>query len=198
MIFVMPAATPNESVRTIYRRYALIIDSHFPKVVRSAFGFLSVLLKRRFTPYLMQHHLLWPLAPATALNKNEIEFGKGLMKKLGIPDGKQYVCLGVKEAAYYASVTPESGYGQDLSHQAKDSRNVDIANYMLAATELANMGIYVVRIGSVVSAPLPKDRHPMIIDYATEARSELGDVVLGENCKFTINAAYWSLGILRR
>ena len=26
MIFVMPAATPNEAVRTIYRRYALIID----------------------------------------------------------------------------------------------------------------------------------------------------------------------------
>jgi len=58
---------------------------------------------------------------------------------------------------------------------------------MLAATHLAELGIYVVRIGSVVSAPLPKDRHPMIIDYATEARSELGDVVLGANCKFLIN-----------
>jgi putative glycosyltransferase (TIGR04372 family) len=189
MIFVMPAATPNEAVRTIYRRYALIIDSHFPKIVRSAFGFLAVVLRRRFTPKLLQHHLLWQLKPATELNKAEIDFGKKLMKELGVPDGKQFVCLGVKEAAYYASITPESGFGQDLTHQANDSRNVNISNYMLAATHLANLGIYVVRVGSVVSAPLPNDRHPLIIDYAAEARSELGDIVLGENCEFSIMAA---------
>ena len=189
MIFVMPAATPNEAVRTIYRRYALIIDSHFSKIVRSAFGLLAVLFRRRFTPQLLQHHLLWQLEPATELNRAEIEFGKNLMNELGIPDGKQYVCLGVKEAAYYASITPESGYGQDLSHQAKDSRNIDFKNYMLAANHLANLGIYVVRVGSVVTSPLPRDRHPLIIDYATEARSELGDIVLGATCKFSIIAA---------
>jgi putative glycosyltransferase (TIGR04372 family) len=186
MIFVMPVATPNEAVRTIYSRCALIIDSHYPKIIRSAFGMLSVLLKRRFMPQLLQHHLLWQLEPATELNKVEIEFGKNLMNDLGIPIGAEYVCLGVKEAAYYAAITPESGFGQDLSHQAKDSRNVDITNYMLAATHLAGLGIYVVRVGSVVSAPLPKDRHPMIIDYASEARSELGDVVLGTNCSFFV------------
>jgi putative glycosyltransferase (TIGR04372 family) len=95
----------------------------------------------------------------------------------------------VKESAYYASITPESGYGQDLSHQAKDSRNVDISNYMLAATHLANLGIYVVRVGSTVGVALPKDRHPLIIDYATEARSQLGDLILGRNCKFFICGA---------
>ncbi len=189
MIFVMPAATPNEAVRTIYRRYSLIIDSHYPQIFRSAFGIVSELFKRRFTPELQEHHLLWPLEPATTLDATEIKYGKNLMSKLGIPDGKHYVCIGVKEAAYYASITPTAGYGQDMRHQSIDSRNVKIANYMLAATHLAELGIYVVRIGSVVSAPLPKDRHPMIIDYATEARSELGDVVLGANCKFTINAA---------
>jgi len=189
MIFVMPATTPNESVRTIYRRYALIVDSHFSKIVRSAFGLLSVLLRRRFTPQLLQHHSLWQLDPATALNKNEIEYGKNLMRELGIPENKQYVCLGVKESAYYESVTPESGYGQDLSHQANDSRNVDIANYMLAATELANLGNYVIRMGSVVTTPLPHKRHKLIIDYATDARSELGDVILGRGCKFSFCGA---------
>ena len=196
MIFVMPAATPNEAVRTIYRRYALIIDSHFPKVVRSAFGFLSVLLRRRFKPQLLQHHLLWQLDPATELNKVEIEFGKHLMKELGIPENKRYVCLGVKESAYYASITSESGYGQDLSHQAKDSRNVDITNYMFAANYLSGLGIYVVRVGSVVSAPLPNDRHPLIIDYAAQARSELGDIVLGAFSKFMLNGSsgIWVFG----
>ena len=186
MIFVMPAATPNEAVRTIYRRYSIIIDSHFPKIIRSAFGILSVLLKQRFNPKLAEWQHLWRLDPATTLNCDELKFGDELRQSLGIPKDAQYVCLGVKEAAYYASITSESGYGQDLSHQAKDSRNVEIANYMLAATHLANLGIYVVRVGSVVNAPLPEDRHTSIIDYATKHRSELGDVVLGANCKFFI------------
>ena len=186
MIFVMPAATPNEAVRTIYRRYSLIIDSHYPQLFRSAFGMVSVFLKRRFTPELLGWQSLWSLNPATTLNKSEVEFGRNLMHQLGIPEGAEYVCLGVKDAAYYASITPSKGYGQDMRHQAIDSRNVDIANYMLAATYLANLGIYVVRVGSVVSAPLPENRHPMIIDYATEARCELGDVMLGANCKFFI------------
>ena len=186
MIFVMPAATPNEAVRTIYRRYALIIDSHFPRIIRSAFGMLSVLLKRRFTPELTDWAHLWQLNPATTLTDEELKFGHELRQSLSIPKDAQYVCLSVKEAAYYASITSESGYGQDLTHQAIDSRNVDIANYMLAATHLADLGIYVVRVGSIVTAPLPKDRHKFIIDYATEARSELGDVVLGANCKFFI------------
>ncbi len=188
IIFVTPAATPNEAVRTIYRRYALIIDSHYPKIIRNAFGVVSVLLKRRFAPELPGHQYLWKLEPATSLNDEELKFGENLRKSLGIPKDAQYVCLGVKEAAYYASITPDKGYGQDLSHQANDSRNVDIANYMLAATHLANLGIYVVRVGSAVTLPLPKDRHERIIDYATEARSELGDVILGANCKFSICA----------
>ena len=189
MIFVMPVATPNEAVRTVYRRYSLIVDSHFPKIIRYAFGMVSVLLKRRFTPELADWVHLWQLNPATTLTDDELKFGDSLRQQLGIPKDAQYVCLGIKEAAYYASITPESGYGQDLTHQAKDSRNVNIENYMLAATHLANLGIYVVRVGSVVTAPLPKERHPMIIDYSTTARSELGDIVLGVNCKFCLSGA---------
>ena len=189
MIFIMPVATPNEAVRTIYRRYALIIDSHYPKIIRFAFGMLSVLLKRHLTPELKDLVQLWQLEPATSFTDEELKFGDSLRQQLGIPKDAQYVCLGLKESAYYASITPESGYGQDLSHQANDSRNVDVANYMLAATHLANLGIYVVRVGSVVTAPLPKNQNPMIIDYSTTARSELGDVVLGANCKFSICAA---------
>jgi len=189
MIFVMPVATPNEAVRTIYRRYALIIDSHFPKIIRFAFGMVSVLLKRRFTPELTDWGPLWHLEPATTLTDDELKFGHELRQSLGMPKDAPYVCLGVKESAYYASITRESGYGQDLSHQAKDSRNVDLKNYMQAATHLADLGIYVVRVGSVITAPLPKDTHKFIIDYTNEARSELGDVTLGANCKFSICAA---------
>jgi putative glycosyltransferase (TIGR04372 family) len=189
MIFVMPAATPNEAVRTVYRRYSIIIDSHFPNFMRRPFSILAELLKNRFTPELLNSQHLWQLEPATTLSTDELKFGEELLEKLGIPKGTQYVCLGVKESAYYASITPDRGYGQDLRRQATDSRNVDIENYLLAATYLANQGIYVVRVGSVVGAPLPKDRHPMIIDYATTHRSELGDITLGAKCKFCLSGA---------
>ena len=186
MIFLMPAATPNEAVRTVYRRYSIIVDSHFPNFIRRTFSILSVLLKNRFTPELPNWQHLWRLKPATTLIDDEVKFGEKLLEKLGIPKDAQYVCLGVKESAYYASITPDRGYGQDLRHQALDSRIVDIRNYMAAATYLTKKGIYVVRVGSVVGAPLPKERHSMIIDYATTYRSELGDITLGVSCKFFI------------
>ena len=189
MIFVMPTATPNEAVRTVYRRYSIIIDSHFPNFIRRTFSILAELLKSRFTPELPGWQDLWQLEPATTLTDDELKFGDELCQKLGIPKDAQFVCLGVKEAAYYASITPEKGYGQDLRNEAIDSRNVDIKNYLQAATHLANIGIYVVRVGSVVNSPLPKDRHPMIIDYSTTNRSELGDIVLGANCKFCLTGA---------
>jgi putative glycosyltransferase (TIGR04372 family) len=189
MIFVMPTATPNEAVRTVYQRYSIIIDSHFPNFIRRTFSILTFLVKSRFTPELPNQHYLWQLEPATTLSIDELKFGEELLEKLGIPKDAQYVCLGVKEAAYYASITPDRGYGQDLRRQAIDSRNVNIDNYLLAATHLANQGIYVVRVGSVVGAPLPKERHPMVIDYATTHRSELGDITLGAKSKFCLTGA---------
>jgi len=135
---------------------------------------------------LVDYHELWLLKPATSLSESELKFGEKLFEQLGIPNGAQYVCMGVKDGAYYTSINLNAGYGQDLRDQAIDSKNVDIEDYLLAATHLANQGIYVVRVGSVVGAPLPKDRHPRIIDYAITNRTELGDIVLGANCKFFI------------
>ena len=187
MIFVMPAATPNEAVRTVYRRYSIIIDSHFPNFIRRTFSILAELSKSRFTPELPTWNTLWTQKPATELLNDEIEFGENLKEKLGIPSAAQYVCLSVKDAAYYASITLERGYGQDLRHEAIDSRNIDIKNYLPAANYLANLGIYIVRMGSIVSAPLPENRPATIIDYAFDHRSELGDLVLYRNCLFELN-----------
>ncbi|NDC99611.1 hypothetical protein EB083_02580, partial [bacterium] len=122
MIFVMPAATPNEAVRTVYRRYSIIIDSHFPNFIRRAFSILAELLKSRFTPELPDWQDLWQLEPATTLTDDELKYGDELRKRLGIPIDAEYVCLGVKEAGYYSSITKDKGYGQDLSHESNDSR----------------------------------------------------------------------------
>jgi len=151
------------------------------------------ILKSRFTPDLPDRQLLWQLEPATRLTENEIKAGDELLQRLGIPTGSEYVCLGVRDAAYYKTVNPSIGYGQDLRDGVSDSRNVNIENYIQAATYLAERGIYVVRVGSVVTSPLPENRNPKIIDYAAKARSDLGDLLLGYRAKFYIvgSAGIW-------
>lgn len=193
MIFVCPGLTPNNAARDLYCRQSIIIDSRYPTFIRKSFAITVEVLQFRFTPKLPLLRILWNCDPATTLTPHEIQFKNDLLNQLGIPRDAEFVCLGVKESSYYASITKENGYGQDLSHQAEDSRNVEISNYLDAANFLANQGIYVVRVGSVVNSPLPSDRHPMIKDYATTHRSELGDVVLGANCKFSIigSSGFW-------
>lgn len=187
MIFVNPVGTPNNAVRDLYRRYSIIIDSRLPNIVRRTFQIFSVLFRRRFSLELPGWHEIWKLEPATALNKAEIEYGRTLLKEMGIPEQREFVCLGVKDGSYYATIHPENDYGQDLRHQLSDSTNVDIDNYLPIANQLAEIDIYTVRMGSVVSSPLKADRSPKVIDYAFDFRTELGDLALGALCKFFIN-----------
>jgi len=187
MIFVNPMGTPNHAVRNLYSRYSFIVDSQSPNIVRRSFQIFSVLFRERFSLELPDWQEVWKLEPATTLNQTEIEYGKSLLKKMGVPEQKEFVCLGVKDGAYYATIHPKNGFGQDLAHQVFDSRNVDIKNYLPVANKLALQDIYTIRMGSVVSAPLTANRSPKVIDYAVEFRTELGDLALGALCKFFIN-----------
>lgn len=189
MIFVNPVGTPNKAVRDLYSRYCFIVDSRSPNIVRRSFQIFSVLLKERFSLELPDWQEVWKLEPATTLNETEIEYGKSLLKKMGVPEQNDFVCLGVKDGAYYATIHPKNGYGQDLAHEVNDSKNVDIKNYLPVANKLALQDIYTIRMGSVVSAPLTANRSPKVIDYAVEFRTELGDLVLGALCKFFITGA---------
>jgi len=189
MIFVNPVGTPNNAVRDLYRRYSIIVDSRWPNTVRRPFQIFSVLFRERFSLELPDYLEVWKLEPATTLNETEIEYGKSLLKKMGVPDQKEFVCLGVKDGAYYATIHPKNGFGQDLAHEVIDSRNVDIKNYLPVANKLALQDIYTIRMGSVVSAPLTANRSPKVIDYAFEFRTELGDLALGALCKFFITGA---------
>jgi putative glycosyltransferase (TIGR04372 family) len=52
---------------------------------------------------------------------------------------------------------------------------------------LADQGLYVLRMGSIVEKPV-NSAHPRVIDYAnSEFRSEFGDIFLGANCKFCVS-----------
>jgi len=64
-----------------------------------------------------------------------------------------------------------------------DYRDSDIRNYLKAAEYLASLGIFAIRMGSIVEYPIETSNH-RIIDYSTHYRSDFMDIYLSGNCKF--------------
>jgi putative glycosyltransferase (TIGR04372 family) len=105
--------------------------------------------------------------------KEEEILGKQHLKKMGIGENDWFVCFHSRDPSYL-------GEGSEY-HDYRDS---DINNYLPAAEYIAEQGGYAIRMGSVVDKPLPKERHPRIIDYAIDYRSDVMDIYLSAHCKF--------------
>ena len=113
-------------------------------------------------------------------NRDEYKRGKAFVDSI-CPGGK-FVCLNVRDAAYYRSqvrLKSNASY-----HFYRDS---EIATYDLAAEALAEIGYTVFRMGAIVDKPLVS-KHPRVIDYATNGmRSEFLDFFLGAHCAFCVS-----------
>jgi len=109
--------------------------------------------------------------------------GAAGLRALGVPDGAAFVCLIGRDGAYLERLAG----GASFSYH--DFRNVDIAQYALAAEALAARGVYVLRMGSVVAAPL-RSGHPLVIDYATHpSRDDFMDIYLSAHCLFFLSCS---------
>ena len=112
----------------------------------------------------------------------EEEYGKKLLQEMGIPANRDFICLISRDRKYLDGL-----YGKAADYH--NYRNVNISNFLFAAEELAKLGYYVLRMGSVVEEPLRSD-NPMVIDYATNGmRSDFMDVFLGAKCLFCISTS---------
>ncbi|NBQ44730.1 MAG: TIGR04372 family glycosyltransferase [Actinobacteria bacterium] len=68
-----------------------------------------------------------------------------------------------------------------------DFRNCDIDDSVMGAEALAERGLFVIRMGSIVEKPLVS-KNPKIIDYAnSKFQSEFMDVFLGARCEFCVS-----------
>ena len=123
------------------------------------------------------------LAPHVNFTKGEKERGIQLLANLGVPTGKPYVCLAVRDDAYLAAIAPT----KDWSYH--DYRDSQIADYAQMAEWLTSAGYAVLRMGSHVRRPLESD-NPLVIDYASSNwHSDFGDVFLFAHCAFCISTA---------
>lgn len=119
--------------------------------------------------------------PILRFTQAEKKIGEELLRDLGVPKDKRFVCLHVRDSEYLATVFPSS----DTSYH--DYRNSNIEDYFLAAKALASRGLYVLRMGSIIKRPL-QSTDPMIIDYARSGlRSDFADIYLGAHCFFCIS-----------
>ncbi|MBI3553555.1 MAG: TIGR04372 family glycosyltransferase [Elusimicrobia bacterium] len=120
--------------------------------------------------------------PQLSFLPEEERRGQRLLAEMGIPEGAPFVCFHARDKAYLDVMHSHNSREEWSGH---DYRDCDIANYLPAAEALAAMGIYALRMGSVVEKRV-SPRHPKVIDYATRFRSDFGDMYLLAHCKFYI------------
>ena len=116
------------------------------------------------------------IEPQLSFTDAELEQGDQLLNSMGIHKSP-YVCIHDRSSHYLDSKFP----GNNFSYH--NYRDCNISNYLKAADWLTTKGVYVVRMGEVISTPLVTE-NPMIIDYATKHRTDFGDAFLPGTCDF--------------
>lgn len=111
----------------------------------------------------------------------EEQRGRDSLSGLGIPEGAPFVCFMARDSAYLDATFPDSNW------QHHDYRDSTIQNYLPAVEELSSRGYFAVRMGSVVKESLTAS-NPMVIDYATNGRTDFLDIYLSTNCQFFLTS----------
>ena len=160
---------PSWFLSTVYRINNLLPDGNVYRVPSATSTCLDV------------HNLVDRFQANLSLTKNENFKGIETLEKMGLRRGDRFVCIIARDGAYLRQLFPE----KDKSYH--DYRNCDIEDYRLGAESLAERGLYVFRMGSVVEKPLVSS-DPRVIDYAnSEYRSDFMDIFLGARCEFCVS-----------
>ncbi len=120
------------------------------------------------------HNLLDRFPPHLKFTDEEEVRGENNLRVMGIQPGAEFVCLNVRDSAYWGGVMDTY-------------RDSDIQSYVLAAEELVSCGYFVIRMGANVNRAMDVC-NKLIIDYAANGmRSDFMDIYLGSKCVFCIS-----------
>jgi putative glycosyltransferase (TIGR04372 family) len=119
-------------------------------------------------------------SPQLSFLPDEEERGRRLLREIGVPEGKPFICFHARDKAYLDRQLPHYSREHWSYH---DYRDCNVEDYLPAAQDLASRGLYALRMGSVVEQPI-KGSRPGIVDYASRYRSDFGDIYLLARCKF--------------
>jgi putative glycosyltransferase (TIGR04372 family) len=114
------------------------------------------------------------------LLSDEELYAEECLKEFGFKKDDKFVCIICRDSAYKDKINSRRDWSY---HNYRDS---DIDNYKDAALQLADMGYFVFRIGSIVEKEFNVD-HDRVIDYSSSnVRSDLLDIYLVSKCAFII------------
>ena len=113
--------------------------------------------------------------------QNEKAEAQRSIESMGLPVDAPYICFHARDGEYQLAVDRDAVAEVERSLP----NNSDIQTYLPAAEHMTKHGLYALRVGAIVKEPI-KTANPMIIDYATKARSELLDLYLAANCEFFV------------
>jgi len=197
VIIINPGLSPNEQMTLMYGRKTWLLDDSRP-MMRKIFQVVRSLLLIGRSPMAVTLQLVVENTyqsyvdgqPSIDFIPDEIAKGREMLAEMGVPEDAEFICFGVRDAAYYQQVVlAEESVARHPNTEGREDtyiRNPEVEDYLQMAADRAENGQYALRMGSVVSSPLPGDLHEKIIDYSTVNRSPFGDIFLLANCKFTV------------
>ena len=114
------------------------------------------------------------------LLSDEELYAEECLKKFGFNKDDKFICIISRDDAYKRKINSKRDWSY---HNYRDS---DIDNYKEAATQLAEIGYFVFRIGAFEKKEFDVD-HEKVIDYSSsDIRSDLLDIYLVSKCTFII------------
>ena len=141
------------------------------------------------------HGLMVGTSPHISFDSKEERLGQEALGRLGIPEGSPFICFYARDSEY-ARYWNRINYRRPYAGGYCEYRDSPIESYFPAVEELAHRGNFMLRMGSIVKEPLETD-NPLIIDYATKARTDFLDIFLSANCRFFIGDTGGLIGVPR-
>ena len=194
---VLDCDSPNRAFTAMYARVLPFLDDDsqfFRGIIRYTLPILRI--ERRYLARRQSENqmIIWAESPPTlAFSDSERKQGVELQKNL-LPDAsKPFVCIALPEKSYYLKK-------YSLSNSPKSRKDIYTCmpsweRYHHCINSLSDTGLNVIRMGQSVDSEIDQSSCK-IINYATNSRSEFGDIWLLGNCKFVIagggTGIYWA------
>ena len=120
-------------------------------------------------------------APLVTLGDRQRNALASVLRAAGVPEGRWYVCLHVREA----------GFHMQWNATYPTVRDANIDDYVLAVKAITDRGGYVLRMGDSTMKPFKK--MPGVFDYAhSDLKNPTADILLPAACRFFVgtNSGY--------
>jgi len=200
---VLDCDSPNSAFTAMYGRVLPFLDDEkfFTRgIIRYAVPLFRLQRKYLARRQSENQMIIWSeSSPTLSFTNAEKQLGLDIQKNLLFDASKPFVCIGLPEKSYYQT---------KIEKEHPVSRSIDLyssiptwESYFPCINSLDDTDLHVLRMGQSVDNAISSNTCK-IIDYASESRSEFGDVWLLGNCKFVIagggTGVYWPSSVLNK